>query len=117
MGFFCCERMQFYYTNSYPFLLAVKELLPESRKDGQCTIPVAGSGLQFAGHKYTDTKLGGASFGYKFITSYLFSGVLSQEIWVGGHKFCLWTKYPCVVYHHTDSEEEKVVVYITLRLS
>lgn len=55
-----------------------------------------------------------ASFGYKFITSYLFSGVLSPEIWVGGHKFCLWTKYPYVVYHHTGSEEEKAVVYIML---
>lgn len=42
-----------------------------------------------------------------FITSYLFSGVQSQEIWVGGHMFCPWTKYPCVVYHHMDSEGEK----------
>lgn len=42
-----------------------------------------------------------------FITSYLFSGVQSQEIWVGGHMFCPWTKYPCVVYRHMDSEGEK----------
>lgn len=42
-----------------------------------------------------------------FVTSYLFSGVQSQEIWVGGHMFCPWTKYPCVVYHHMDSEGEK----------